>query len=45
MTNSEIQIRIIGKIGNENLTPANFDIAQIKVLLSMCSEPHCKGSS
>lgn len=33
MSDSEIQIHIIGKNGNENLTPANFDIAQIKVLL------------
>ncbi len=32
MTNSEIRIHIIGKNGGENLTPANFDIAQIKTL-------------
>lgn len=32
MTQSEITFRISGKYGNEELTPSNFDIAQIRVL-------------
>lgn len=32
MESSEIQLRIIGRKGSEKLTPANFDIMQIKAL-------------
>ena len=32
MQKDEIQLRIIGKNGNESLVPANFDIAQIRPL-------------
>lgn len=32
MRQDEIQLRIIGKNGNESLEPANFDIAQIRIL-------------
>ena len=32
MNQDEIQLRIIGKKGNESLVPANFDIAQIRLL-------------
>lgn len=32
MKKDEVQLKIIGKKGNENLSPANFDIAQIRFL-------------